>query len=175
MSPNFTISRATNLEQAEVIAGLGRLLVDCVEGGASVSFMLPIDQAHAEAFWRKLAPDVASGKRILLLARDEQNRIVGTVQAVLDQPENQPHRADIAKLLVHRSARKAGVGAALVQEIERASAQAQKTLLVLDTVTGGDAERLYKRLDWQICGEIPGYALMPDGALCGTTVFYKNL
>lgn len=175
MSSAIRISRVTDMEQSGIVTGLAQLLVDCVEGGASVSFILPISQAHAENFWRNLAGDVTAGKRILLIAQDEQGVIVGTVQAILSQPENQPHRADIAKLLVHRRARKAGAGAALVQQIERASVQAGKTLLVLDTVTGGDAERLYRRLNWQRCGEIPGYALMPDGALCGTTVFYKQL
>jgi GNAT superfamily N-acetyltransferase len=94
---------------------------------------------------------------------------------VLAMPDNQPHRADVAKMLVHRRARRRGLGAALMQAAEAAARDAGKTLLVLDTVTGGDAARLYARLGWQRCGEIPGYALWPRGGLCSTTYFYKPL
>ena len=92
---------------------------------------------------------------------------------MLAQPENQPHRADVAKMLVHRRARRAGVGAALMRAAERVAADEGKSLLVLDTVTGGDAERLYEQLGWQRCGVIPGYALWPRGGLCATTIFFK--
>jgi GNAT superfamily N-acetyltransferase len=105
----------------------------------------------------------------------ESNTIVGTVQVVLAMPDNQPHRADVAKMQVHRRARRRGLGAALMRAAEAAAREAGKTLLVLDTVTGGDAERLYARLGWQRCGEIPGYALWPHGGLCSTTVYYRVL
>jgi GNAT superfamily N-acetyltransferase len=157
------------------IRGLSDVLIDCVEGGASVSFMLPITRAKAEAFWSKVSASVARGERVVVVAEDAAGDIVGTVQVLLDQPENQPHRGDVAKMLVHRRVRRQGVGAALLDAAERSARDAGKTLLVLDTVSGGDAERLYARQGWQRCGEIPNYALWPDGRPCATTVFYKML
>jgi GNAT superfamily N-acetyltransferase len=154
------------------IRGLSDVLIDCVEGGASVSFMLPITRAKADAFWSKVSAAVARGERVVLVAEDAAGDIVGTVQVLLDQPENQPHRGDVAKMLVHRRVRRQGVGAALLDAAERSARDAGKTLLVLDTVSGGDAERLYARQGWQRCGEIPNYALWPDGRPCATTVFY---
>jgi len=114
-------------------------------------------------------------ERLLLAAEDAVGEIVGTVQVVLNQPENQPHRGDIAKLLVHRRVRRQGLGAALIAAAERSALKAGKTLLVLDTVTGGDAERLYARQGWQRCGQIPNYALWPNGTPCATTIFFKFL
>jgi GNAT superfamily N-acetyltransferase len=157
------------------IGELAEVLIDCVEGGASVSFMHPLTQASAQDFWRKVAQKVAGGARALLVVEDTRGHIVGTVQVLLDQPQNQPHRADVAKMLVHRRARRAGLGAALMGAAEQFAAAEGKTLLVLDTVTGGDAERLYTRLGWQRCGVIPGYALWPRGGLCDTTIFYRSL
>jgi GNAT superfamily N-acetyltransferase len=167
------IERLTHVDDADMHA-LSALLLDCVEGGASVSFMLPLSLATAAAFWQRVAQGVARGERALLVARDTAG-ICGTVQLVLDQPENQPHRADLAKMLVHRRARRQGLGAALMQEAEGVARDCGKTLLVLDTVTGGDAERLYTRLGWQRVGVIPDYALWPQGGLCATTVFYRQL
>jgi GNAT superfamily N-acetyltransferase len=157
------------------LAGLSEVLIDCVEGGASVSFMLPISRTKADAFWRDVAASVGRGERELLIAEDPTNRIVGTVQIVFATPENQPHRADIAKMLVKRSDRKAGIGACLLRAAEQRALARDKTLLVLDTVTGADGERLYARGGWQRCGVIPNYALWPDGRYCDTTVFYKSL
>jgi len=156
------------------IAGLSDVLVDCVEGGASVSFMYPMTRTKAELFWRGAAIDVERGGRIVLAAQDEDGKIIGTVQIILQQPENQPHRGDLAKMLVHRCARKRGVGAALLEAAELSALQAGKTVLVLDTASA-DAERLYVRRGWQRVGEIPNYALFPDGRLCSTVVFYKEL
>jgi GNAT superfamily N-acetyltransferase len=156
------------------IQGLSDVLIDCVEGGASVSFMLPMTRAKAEAFWQSTAASVARGERVVLVAEDASRTIVGTVQVILDQPENQPHRGDLAKMLVHRRARRQGVGAALLAAAERSARSAGKTLLVLDTASG-DAERLYERQGWQRCGKIPDYALMPDGTPCATTIFFKFL
>ena len=117
-----------------------------------------------------------AGERILLVAQDRTSgQVVGTVQVILKQPENQPHRADIAKMLVHRGSRKHGIGAALMRAAEEAARKAGKTVLVLDTVTGGDAERLYERVGWTKSGIIPNYALWPQGGFCDTTVFYKLL
>jgi GNAT superfamily N-acetyltransferase len=163
-------------EAKDRTGALSDILVDCVEGGASVSFMTPLTRDRADAFWRGVAEGVIAGERILLVAEEASSgRIVGTVQLVLQQPENQPHRADIAKMLVHRSVRRRGVGAALMRAAEKAAAQAGKTVLVLDTVTGGDAERLYTRLGWERVGVIPNYALWPSGGYCDTTVFHKQL
>jgi len=156
------------------IEGLADLLIDCVEGGASVSFMHPLTRDQALAFWRRVAQGVAAGHRALLVAEDAQG-ICGTAQLVFDLPENQPHRADLAKMLVHRRARRRGLGAALMAAAESTARQCGKTLLVLDAVTDGDAARLYQRLSWVRVGDIPGYALMPRGGLCSTTVFYRNL
>ena len=156
------------------IEGLSDVLIDCVEGGASVSFMLPMSRAKADAFWRSTAASVARGERVVLAAEDAAGTIVGTAQVILAQPENQPHRGDLAKMLVHRRARRRGVGAALLVAAERSALSAGKTLLVLDTASD-DAERLYVRQGWQRCGEIPNYALWPDGRPCATTFFYKFL
>jgi GNAT superfamily N-acetyltransferase len=155
------------------IQGLGDVLIDCVEGGASVSFMLPMTRDKADAFWRNAAASVARGERFVLAAEDAAG-IVGTVQVILAQPENQPHRGDLAKMLVHRRARRRGVGAALLVAAERSALDAGKTLLVLDTASD-DAERLYGRAGWQRCGRIPNYALLPDGTPCATTYYFKAL
>ena len=156
------------------LAQLADVLIDCVEGGASVSFMLPLDRDHAMAFWRDVSGEVAAGNRALLVARDAQG-ICGTVQLLLDLPQNQPHRADVAKLLVHRRARRRGVGAALMRATEAAAKARGRDLLVLDTVTGSDASRLYESLGWIRVGDIPRYALWPRGGFVGTTFYYRDL
>jgi GNAT superfamily N-acetyltransferase len=156
------------------IRGLSDVLIDCVEGGASVSFMLPMTRAKAETFWHKQAASVARAERVIIVAEDAAGAIVGTVQVIFDLPENQPHRGDVAKMLVDRRARRRGVGAQMLELAERTAHAAGKTLLVLDTASD-DAERLYARQGWQRCGYIPKYALMPDGTPCATTFFYKDL
>lgn len=163
-------------DEPELAAGLADVLIDCVAGGASVSFMWPLARHRALAFWQEAMQSTRRGERILLVAEDaNSDTIVGTVQVLLSTPDNQPHRADVAKMLVHRRARRCGLGAALMQAAEGAARKAGRTLLVLDTVTGGDAERLYTRLGWCRVGVIPGYALWPGGGLCDTTYFYKTL
>jgi GNAT superfamily N-acetyltransferase len=156
------------------IQGLSDVLIDCVEGGASVSFMLPMSRAKAEAYWHSAAASVARGERVVLAAEEAAGTIVGTFQVILDQPENQSHRGDLAKMLVHRRARRRGVGAALLTAAEHRALSAGKTLLVLDTASD-DAERLYTRQGWQRCGQIPNYALLPNGTPCATTFFFKSL
>jgi GNAT superfamily N-acetyltransferase len=173
IAPTWSLRRLHALDEAQIDA-LAGVLIDCVEGGASVSFMHPLTRDRALAFWRRVAQGVAAGERALLVAEDAQG-VCGTVQLVLDQPENQPHRADLSKMLVHRRARRQGLGAALMRAAEAMARECGKTLLVLDAVTGGDAERLYERLGWERVGVIPGYALWPQGGLCSTTVFYRNL
>jgi GNAT superfamily N-acetyltransferase len=149
--------------------------MDCVEGGASVSFMWPLSEEKARAFWDTVAAGVARGERALLVAEDDGGELLGTVQLLMKLPENQPHRADVAKLLVRRSARRQGVAQALLTRLDAEARAEGKTVLVLDTVTGSDAERVYVRAGWQQVGSIPRYALMPDGAFCATTYFYKHL
>jgi GNAT superfamily N-acetyltransferase len=173
ITPDWSLRRLHALDDAEIDA-LAGLLIDCVEGGASVSFMHPLTHDRAVAFWRRVAQGVAAGERALLVAEDARG-VCGTVQLMLDQPENQPHRADLSKMLVHRRARRQGLGAALMRAAEAMARECGKTLLVLDAVTGGDAERLYERLGWHRVGVIPGYALMPRGEPCSTTVFYRNV
>lgn len=175
MTTDLTIRRLGANEAAACVDPLADILIDCVEGGASVSFMLPISRERAVAFWRKVADGVAAGERVLLVAETGNGQIVGTVQLITAQPENQPHRADIAKMLVHRKVRRSGVGQRLMAEAERQAQKENKSVLVLDTVTGGDAERLYERAGWQRVGEVPNYALMPDGEYCGTTFYCKQL
>jgi GNAT superfamily N-acetyltransferase len=155
------------------IEGLSDVLIDCVEAGASVSFMLPMTRSKAETFWRGVSASVARGERVVLAAEDAEG-IVGTAQVILAQPENQPHRGDLAKMLVHRRGRRRGIGEALLVAAERSALEAGKTLLVLDTASA-DAERLYVRGGWQRCGVIPDYALWPDGGFCPTTIFFKFL
>lgn len=175
-APACIVRALTPSEAGARIAELSAILVDCVDGGASISFMAPLSRERADAFWRGVADGVAAGDRILLVAEDaESGEMVGTVQVICDLPENQPHRADVAKMLVRRSARRRGLGAALMHAAADAARAAGKTLLVLDTVTGGDAERLYTRLGWTRVGVVPNYALMPDGRPCDTTIFYKSL
>lgn len=170
------VRRLPAQEARESVPDLSGVLIDCVEGGASVGFMAPLTRERADAFWRGVADGVAAGERVLLVAEDRgEGGIFGTVQVVLGQPENQPHRADIAKMLVRRSARGRGVGTALMQAAEDAARAAGKTLLVLDTCSGSDAERLYGRLGWTRVGLVPGYALYPDGRPGGATFFYKPI
>ena len=171
--PAWSVRRLRAVDAAQVEA-LADVLIDCVEGGASVSFMRPLTRERVVAFWRRIARDVADGGRALLVAEDAQG-LCGTVQLVFDLPENQPHRADVAKMLVHRRARRQGLGAALMRAAEATARESGRTLLVLDAVTGGDAARLYENLGWTRVGVIPGYALFPEGGLCDTTVYYRNL
>lgn len=169
----WTLRRLYTVTSADV-EQLADVLIDCVEGGASVSFMAPLTRERATAFWQKVAAGVHAGHRALIVAEDARG-FCGTVQLILDLPENQPHRADVAKMLVHRRARRHGLGEALMREAEAAARGCGRTLLVLDTVTGSTADRLYTRLGWVRVGEVPDYALMPDGAPCPTTFFYRKL
>lgn len=166
--------RALGADEASArIAELSRVLVDCVEDGASVSFMLPMAPDKAERFWRGVAAGVARGERTLIVAEVDE-RIAGTVQLVTDLPENQPHRGEVAKLLVHPSARRLGLGRQLMQAVEEAARTQGRSVLVLDT-SNGAAERLYEGLGWQRVGTVPDFARLPDGPLCATTFFYKRV
>jgi ribosomal protein S18 acetylase RimI-like enzyme len=174
MTSEVSVRRVSPSEAAVCADALADVLLDCVEGGASVSFMWPLPRERALAFWRGVAEGVARGERVLLIAEDVQG-IVGTVQLITGLPENQPHRADVAKMLVHRRARRRGIAQRLMAAVDEAARAERRTVLVLDTVTGGEAERLYERAGWQRVGTVPNYALMPDGRFCGTTFFHKQL
>ncbi len=168
----FAVSAGTELRAQ--LDGLAAVLADCVAGGASVSYMAPFSHEQARDAFDAVADEVEQGRRLVLAAFLDGD-VVGTVQVVLALPPNQPHRAEIAKLLVHRSARKRGIAQLLMERAEAEARAEGKTLLVLDTVTGDSAERLYERLGWTRVGVIPGYALYPDGRPCDTTVFWKAL
>lgn len=166
------------IDGAEALARAGELadvLRDCVEGGASVGFMLPLAEGRPEAFWRRVAAGVAVGERHLFVAEDRAGQICGTLSLVTDMPDNQPHRADVSKMLVHRRMRRQGVAEQLLLALEARARELGKTTLVLDTVTGSDASRLYERLGWQKAGDIPNYALMPDSVSCSTTYYFRLL
>ena len=156
------------------LAGLCDVLIDCVEGGASVNFMWPMTRAKAENYWRGVAESLERGERALVVAEDERGEFLGTAQAVWAPQENQPHRADITKMLVRQSARRHGVGGLVLAAAERAALEAGRTLLVLDTASA-EAERLYERGGWQRVGTVPKYALMPNGPFCSTVIYYKDL
>ena len=168
-----SIRRITDVDE-RIITELADVTKDCVDAGASIGFMQPFTRERALTFWRTIADAVTAGRRALLVAEDEHG-VCGTVQLIFDLPDNQPHRADLAKMQVHRRARKRGVGAALLRAAEDTARSCGKTLLVLDAVTGGDAARLYARLGWIRVGDIPNFALYPGGGYCSTTYFYRNL
>ena len=176
MTDTIEIVTLTPADARRLVGALADLLIDCVEGGASVSFMAPLACEKAQAFWSGIADGVERGERLVLVARDEgSGTVVGTVHLVLGLPENQPHRADVSKMLVRRAARRRGIAAALMRAVEREALAAGRTLLVLDTAEGGDAERLYGRMGWVRVGLVPGFALWPDGRPCGTVFLYKEL
>jgi len=170
---HYTVRRVASDEAGSLAEELANVLLDCVEGGASVSFMLPLARETALQFWRGVAASVSRTERTLLVAEDERG-IIGTVQLITDLPENQPHRADVAKLLVHRRARNGGVGQRLMEVVEDAAREQGRSVLVLDTANGA-AERLYERLGWQRVGTVPAFALLPNGEPCATTFFYKHV
>ena len=173
-SPAANIVRLTAPEVGSVISELAEILADSVLGGASVSFMAPLAQADAEAYWQGLLPAVTGGTTILLAALIG-DRMAGTVQLDMATPPNQRHRADVRKLLVHRRARRRGVARALMAEIEVKASALGRTLLTLDTTAGSAADVMYQTLGYNRVGVIPGYARLPDGPLCETAIYYKQL
>jgi GNAT superfamily N-acetyltransferase len=174
VSENVEIVSLTAPIGDRALAELAEVLVDCVAGGASVNFMASFSRGEARTFFDKVASAVASGD-IVLLAASLDGKIVGTVQLGLDTPPNQPHRADVKKMLVHRSARGRGVGMALMTAVEEQARQRGRWLLVLDTVPGESGHRLYLRAGWQQSGTVPDYALFPDGRLCDTAIMWKRV
>lgn len=175
MISNYTINRVTASDE-KLIAGLAELTVDAVKGNASIGFMAGLTLGQAAIFWNSVLERVISRKVILLVATDDDtNQVIGTVQLHVSQPDNQPHRADVAKMQVHSRARRLGVGERLLYTIEEEARNIGKHILVLDTVTGSPASYLYQKLGYVKVGDIPEYALFPDGAYCSTTYFYKKL
>ena len=171
---HVAVRRLAGAELRSELDGLAAVLADCVAGGASVSYMDPFSHEQARSAFEGFSAEVDQGRRLLIAAFDDDT-VVGTVQVILAVPPNQPHRGEIAKLLVHRSARRRGVAQLLMEHAEAEARAEGKTLLNLDTVTGDPAERLYVQLGWQRVGVIPGYALYPDGRVCDTTIFYKAI
>ncbi len=161
-------------EAAARLNALSAVLIDSVEGGASVGFLAPMTRAKADAFWQGVIAGIAAGGRRLLVAEDSAGALLGTVQLVFAAAENQPHRADLSKLLVLQSARRNGIGVALMRAAEAEARASGRTVLVLDTATT-EAERVYQRTGWTRLGALPDYALMPDGSLCDTVFYYKRL
>lgn len=174
MHESIRIRRVAPAEAGDFVEPLADVLIDCVHGGASVGFMAPLPRERALRFWRGVAEAVAQEKRVLLVAQDDAG-VAGTVQLVLDLPDNQPHRGDVVKMLVARRARRQGVALALLQRLEEEALREKRSVLVLDAVTGGDAERLYARAGWERVGSVPRYALMPDGGFCATTFMHRQL
>jgi GNAT superfamily N-acetyltransferase len=169
----LTVERLSADAAAAAVPELAEVLAECVEAGASVSFMAPFDRTEAVAHFEAAARDVAAGRRVVLAARDGE-RVVGTVQVLLTMPPNQPHRGEIAKLLVRPSARRQGIAQRLMEHAEAEARAEGKTLLLLDTASDV-AERLYERLGWIRLGVVPDFALLPDGRPCDTTFFWKRL
>ena len=169
---SYVIRRVRDVSDSQ-LEQLAEVLIDCVNGGASVSFMHPLSFDKAVAFWRGVAADARAGTRVLIVA-EEDSGIIGTVQLIFPEAENQPHRADIAKMLVHRRGRRRGIGEALMRAAEEAALAEGKTVLVLDTASE-DAERLYVRCGWTLVGTVPDYALLPHGGFCSTRFYYRRL
>jgi GNAT superfamily N-acetyltransferase len=173
-SPATAIERLDAAGVQREIAALAEVLIDCVDSGGGVSFMAPLAVEAAAGFWRDTADGVAAGAKVVLAARPA-GEIVGSVQLHPCWQPNQPHRCDVAKLLVHRKARRRGIAEALIGALEAEARTMGRWMLMLDTETGGDAERLYRRLGYIEVGVHPDYALRSHGGLTGTTFFYKRL
>jgi GNAT superfamily N-acetyltransferase len=169
----MTIARLDRAEAERRLPELAEILADVVAGGASVSFMAPFTTADAARYWRSLLPAIAAGDSLLFAALAD-NVVLGTVRLDLSRTLNQTHRADVAKMLVHRRARRRGMARALMTALEDAARAQGRTLLTLDTASD-EAETLYQSLGYIKAGVIPDYARLPDGPLCPTTLFYKPL
>lgn len=171
----MTTIRILDADEARAaIPDLCETLSDCINGGASLGFMLPFHPQDGAGYWLDIARGIGEGGIVLAVA-EVDGRVVGTVQVGLASKPNQPHRGDLMKLLVHRSARGLGLARKLMEAVEAEAARRGRTLLVLDTATGSDAEAIYPRFGWERVGVIPDYALWPDGGFCGTTLFYKRI
>ncbi|HET6682876.1 MAG TPA: GNAT family N-acetyltransferase [Gaiella sp.] len=173
-SEEIEVRRLSGGEARAHLDGLAVVLHDCVEGGASVSYMAPFSDDDARMAFEGFVAEAELGRRLIIAAFDD-GELVGTVQVILALPPNQPHRGEIAKLLVRRSARRRGIARLLMECAEQEAVAEGKTLLVLDTVTGDPAEALYEGMGWTRVGVVPNFALYPDGRSCATTFFWKAL
>ena len=161
-------------DQPEIRRALSELLVETVASGGSVSFMHPLPLEAADAFWRDSLASAARGERTVLGAFDGV-QLVATVTLLLDLPPNQPHRAEIAKMMTRLTHRKRGIAGALMREAEKMAIARGRTLLVLDTAVDEGASPLYESLGFNLTGIIPDYALKPRGGLTGTMIYWKKL
>ncbi len=166
-----TLSKAPDPRQLEDLCAL---LIDAVEGGGSLGFLKPMEPERARAYWETVARAVQAGDKALLVAEIE-GAILGTVQVVLEMPQNQPHRGEISKMIVHTKVRQLGLGMRLLVAAEERAHIAGKSLLVLDTQTGSAAEHLYRKAGYCPLPPLPDYALTPDGMLAPTTIFWKRI
>lgn len=162
--------RRLSADEATIVA-LAALLIETVAGGGSVSFMAPLDEATARAFWLRSLQ--APGR--VVLGAFEGEALAATVTLHLDCPPNQPHRGEIAKMMTARAYRGRGAASQLLTAAEDIASGAGRTLLVLDTASDGGASGLYEKHGWAFAGEIPDYALKPHGGLTGTRLYYKRL
>lgn len=173
------MTRVAKLAASDVssqLADFSHLLIDCVQAGASIGFMDSLNDRAARAFWSGIADKVDADERSIWAARDTASgTLLGTVQLITGLPDNQPHRGDVAKLMVSPDARRRGVADALMAALESHARETGLRTLVLDTVTGSPAEALYRKRGWVEVGPVPDYALFPDGSPCSTTFFYKAL
>jgi GNAT superfamily N-acetyltransferase len=170
----ITLTTLTAPEAEAALDQLAAILVDAVAHGASVNFLAGFTHGEAARFWRGQLPGLAAGERVLIVAADG-SRLVGTVIVSYAPQPNAPHRAEIGKMLVHSAYRRRGLGAQLLAAAETAARGAGRSLLILDTQSGSDGERLYRRCGWTRAGEIPDHSLTPDGRLAPTTIFYKKV
>lgn len=174
--PAGEIVESLSPEQAAALEGeLVALLIDAVESGASVGFLPPLDPGEAGTYWKTVVADLGDGSRVLLAALGSPDRLAGTVQLDLARQPNGRHRAEVAKLMVHRSFRRRGIGRALMLAAEEHARRLGRTTLVLDTRQGDPSERLYRGLGWTLAGAIPRYARSADGSPHTTALYYKLL
>lgn len=170
------IRRVDATEAERRLPELAQILIECVEDGGGVSFLAPLPRERAEQFWRGVVDGLRQDDRLMLVAvATATGQTMGTVQVALAWQDNAPHRGEVCKMLVGRAWRGRGIGTQLLRAAEEAAREAGRTLLTLDTFTGGDAERFYERLGWTRAGVVPKYALFPHGGLGGTTIFYRDL
>jgi GNAT superfamily N-acetyltransferase len=167
------IRRIERAGDEALLEGLMELLADCVHAGASIGFLAPLAPEAARAYWKEILDSLSPNLAVWVAERS--GRVVGTVQLALATKENGRHRAEVQKLMVMRSARGEGVASRLMAAAEAHARAERRTLLVLDTLEGSEAEPVYRHLGWQRVGEMPGYAARPDGALHATVYYYKRL
>lgn len=170
----MTITELSGTQTQQHLSSLCDLLTDTINGGASMSYLAPLERATAEQHWHDVAANVAAGKSILMAALVE-NELVGSVELSLAWQPNGQHRAEVQKLMVFSTYRRRGIASQLMQAVERAAVQHQRRLIVLDTEQGSGAEPFYRRMGYQEAGVIPHFARNNDGDLKGTVLFYKQL